>query len=347
MDLIGDGAYVSSYAASLDNPHAFLSDPMLKDSGNFGYYISLQIPIIRYLKNILGDYGSAYVFLLLPFVLLQLSGFYIFGRVFFRSRFFALALSILSTFLINTQSWDYWGIYYDPQPRMMFQSVLPWLLTLVVLSIQKLRLRWLVFICLGLMIYLHPVSIPAIAFAVWFGYLVIKPDSKKWGRHLLELAGFGLIFLLFTVPFFMKYISGRDCSNTIQVNYDTALEFLKAIIPATFQLRLTQANMLLGILGSGLVPLAYLGAVMVFRIGKDRAKLGMLLAWLAGIMLICIGFSAIEQQLELRLKLLPVLVQITRGLRYVVPLLEILALWPLALLWEDALTPRILLSLGA
>jgi hypothetical protein len=338
VDLTGDGAYVSAYAASLDNPQVFLSDPMLKDQGNFGWYVSLQVPIVRSLKNILGDYGSAYVFLLLPFVFLQLSGFYVFGRVFYRSRFFALALAVLSTFLINTQSWDYWGIYHDPQPRMMFQSVLPWLFALVVLSIHKPRLRWLVFICLGLMVYVHPVSIPAIAFAIWFGYLILKPEGTKWGRHILELAGFGLIFLLFTIPFFMKYIGNRDLTTTVQVDYDTAIAFLKEIIPATFQLQRTQAYMLIGIFQSGLVLLAYLGAITVFRVGKERTNLGMLLGWLAGILIVCIGFSAFELQLEQRLRILPVLVQISRGLRYTVPLLEILVLWPLALLWEQVVT---------
>ena len=76
------------------------------------------------------------------------------------------------------------------------------------------------------------------------------------------------------------------------------------------------------------MPLAYLGTIAIIRTGKERERLKMILAWLGGILLICFGFSALEQQLEFRLRVLPVLIQITRGFRYVVPLLEVLVLWP-------------------
>jgi len=352
VDLSGDGAYVTAYAASLDHPKAFENDPLFNNPGNFGYYVSLQVPIVRGLNTIFRDYGTAYITLLLPYIFLQLSGFYVFGRVFYRSRFFSLLLAILTTFLIDTQSWDYWGVYHDPQPRMMFQSVLPWLLTLVVLSIQKLRLRWLVFICLGLMVYLHPVSIPAIAFAIWFGYLIFKPEGRKWGRHLLELVGFGFIFLLFTIPFFTKYFSNRDLATTIQVDYDSAMVFLKETFIYTYRLQYTLANFAKDMLHTGLLPFAYLGAIFVFRVHAERPRLGLILAWMVGILFVSIGVSALEQQIEARFRVLPLLVDMARGLRYLIPLLEILILWPMALAWEKsntetdmAVTCRLMLSI--
>jgi hypothetical protein len=111
--------------------------------------------------------------------------------------------------------------------------------------------------------------------------------------------------------------------------------------------------MILGAISSGLVPLAYLGTIAIIRTGKERERLKMILAWMGGILLICFGFSALEQQLEYRLRVLPVLIQITRGFRYLVPLLEVLVLWPLAIWWEDAsettglkITRRLTLAAG-
>lgn len=346
VDLQGDAAYVSSYAASLDHPEAFKTDDLFNQPENFGYYVSLQVSFIRFLQGILGDMGTAFVVLLIPYVFLQLAGFYVFGRVLFKNRFFALLLAILSLFLVNTQTWDYWGVFYDPQPRMLFQAVYPWLLSLVILSLEKRRLRWLVFALLGFMIYLHPVSTPTVAFAIWFGYLVTKPQGVKWSRHLLDLALFGIIFFVCAIPFLMQYLGNRDISRSVQVDYATGIAFYKEVFPTTFELRTTQALMILGAVSSGLVPLAYLGTIAVVRSGKERARLKLLLAWLGGILIVCLGFSALEQQLEFRLKILPVLIQITRGFRYAVPLLEALILWPLAIWWQRtsfAITRRLAL----
>jgi hypothetical protein len=127
VDLQGDAAYVSSYAASLDSPEAFITDNLFNQPENFGYYVSVQVAIIRFLKGILGDIGTAYIVLLVPYILAQLAGFYVFGRLLFRNRFFAFLLAILSLLLVNTQTWDYWGVFYDPQPRMLyFPGFSPW-----------------------------------------------------------------------------------------------------------------------------------------------------------------------------------------------------------------------------
>jgi hypothetical protein len=336
IDLDQDAEIVNSYAASLDNPGMFTGDPLFADPSNFGYYVSFQVPLVRFLKTLVGDYGTAYIALLIPFLLLQLTGFYVFGRVLFRGRLFPFLLAILSTFLINTRSWDYWGVFNDPQPRMMIQSLLPWVLSLVILSINHSRLRWLVFACLGIMIYIHPVSIPAIAFAIWFGYLCVKPKDSRWGPHFLQMVGFGMVFLLFTIPFFWKYLGNREITEAINLDYQTAISFLKGIFPGTFELRLTQAQMIAGVLQSGLVLAAYVGAVMIFRFSRERERFWMVMAWIAGILIVSIVFNSLEQQIEYRLQILPVLMQLNRGLRYTVPLMEVLALWPLALLWERA-----------
>ena len=336
VDLKSDAAYVTAYAASLDHPELFKTDGLFNNPGNFGYYSSMQVSLIRGLRIISGEYGFSFILLLVPFVFLQLLGFYILGRNIYKSRFFAFLLAILSTMLFNSQSQDYWGVFYDPQPRMMFQAFLPWLLTLAWVSLFRHRLRWLVFIGLGFLIYVHPVSIPAIAFGLWLGFLCYKPADTLWPRHLLNQIILAGIFILCAIPFFIQYMSNREFAAAAHVDYETAVKFLQGIFPFSFQPRVTFSRLIDSLLISGLLPLAYLGAVMVFRFPKQRFFLGLVLTWLAGIVLICFGFSSIELFVESRLRILPIFVDIARGLRYTVPLLEILVLWPLALAWEKA-----------
>jgi hypothetical protein len=293
--------------------------------------------MIQELNKILGDYGTAYVILIIPYVFLHLVGFYVFGRMLFRNRLFALMLAWITTFLVYIGSGDYWGVYIDPQPRMMFQALFPWLLVLALLALNKPRLRWAVFTCLGLMIYIHPNSIIGVAFALWLGYLFDKPANISWGRHLFYQLGLGFIFLVATLPFIFKYLGNREISNVSQVDYPTAIAFLKDVSPYNFELHATFAAYFQLMLRSGLLPLAYLGAVLVYREVRNDKRVGefkLILVWILGILLVSVGYNALERWVESQMQILPVFYGLTRNLRYIVPLMETLVVWSLALYWE-------------
>ena len=335
-DLHSDAAYLSAYAASLDHPEAFAGDSLFNSPGNFGYYTSLQVPLIRLLTKITGGYGLSYILLMIPYVFIQLTGFYFLGKLLYKSRFFSLLLAVTSISIIYTQAGDYWGIWYDPQPRMMFQAFFPWLLLLVILSLTRPRLRWLVMIATGLLIYIHPVSTPAIAFSAWMGYLVFKPAGVTWKHHLIDQFLYALIFVLMTIPFVYQYSNNRDLSSASSVDYEVARAFLERIFPSTFKIRFTFSSFLLAGLTYSLIPLAYLGSTQVFRHLEERQRLGLILLWVAGILIISVGLSSFEIFFESKLRQLPIFLDLIRGLRYVIPLLEILVFWPLALSWNNA-----------
>ena len=338
-DLKSDAAYVSSYAASLDHPEAFAKDALFNSPGNFGYYTSLQVPIIRVLTRIAGGYGLSFILLIIPYVFFQLTGFYFVGRLLYKSSFFSLLLALITIVIIYTQSGDYWGIWYDPLPRMMFQAFFPWLLILVILSLSRPRLRWLVMITTGVLIYVHPVSTPAIAFSAWLGYLMTKPSGVAWKRHLFNQFLYAFIFVLISIPFVYQYSHNRDLTSTSLVDYETARAFLERLYPSTFQIRLTFSNYLLALWTYSLIPLAYIGSAMVFRHREERQRLGLILYWIAGIFIISVGLSAFEIFVESRLQHLPIFLDLIRGLRYTIPLLEILVFWPLALSWNNSESP--------
>ena len=253
-DLHSDAAYLSAYAASLDHPEAFAGDSLFNSPGNFGYYTSLQVPIIRLLTKFTGGYGLSYILLMVPYVFIQLTGFYFLGKLLYKSKFFSFLLAFTTIFIIYTQAGDYWGIWYDPQPRMMFQAFFPWLLLLVFLSLTKPRLRWLVMIAIGFLMYVHPVSTPAIAFSAWLGYLVFKPAGLSWKHHLIDQFLYALIFVLIAIPFVYQYSNNRDFTSASSVDYEAARAFLERIFPSTFQIRSTFSSFLLAGLTYSLDP---------------------------------------------------------------------------------------------
>ncbi len=345
-DLHSDAAYLSSYAASLDHPDLFTKDSLFNSPGNFGYYTSLQVPLIRALTKITGGYGLSLILLIIPFVFIQLSGFYALGRLLYKSSFFSLLLALLSIVIIYTQAGDYWGIWYDPQPRMMFQAFFPWLLILVIFSLSRPRLRWLVMIATGFLIYVHPVSTPAIAFSAWLGYLLFKPSGLPWKNHLLNQFLYILIFMLLTIPFIYQYSTNRDLFSTSSINYETARAFLERLYPSTFHIRITFSSFLLVSLKYSLLPLAYIGSALVFRHPGERQRLGLILLWIAGILFVSVGLSTFEVFIESKVHQLPVFLELIRGLRYVIPLLEILVFWPLAIYWNKSVPETDLGTLG-
>ena len=64
--------------------------------------------------------------------------------------------------------------------------------------------------------------------------------------------------------------------------------------------------------------------------------MGLILVWIAGILVVSVGLSSFEMIIESKLQHLPIFLDLIRGLRYVIPLLEILLLWPLAFYWNKA-----------
>lgn len=340
VGLTNDSAYITSYAASLDHPEAFSNDNMFNDPKNFGYYVSLEVPLIQSLENVVGDYGTAFLLLLLPDTFLLLAGFYVFGKLLFGNRLFSALLAICTSLLISVMASDFWGLYIDPWTRMMFQALLPWVLSLVLLSMKRRSLRWLVFVLLGLMIYFHPLSTPAIVFAIWLGYLLYKPAEASWRRHILNQAGLLAIFLVCTIPFFTAYFGSRDISSSAKVDYAQAIKFLTEIFPYTFYPLTPFKAFLQAVFSTGLIIAAFIGAMILYRIGTERWKLGLVLSWMLGILIVCVGLPLIELPIEAHLKILPLFLSIPRSLRYIVPLLEVLIFWSLAVLWDQAAIDR-------
>jgi len=348
--LSGDGGNIASYAAALDHPDWFKNDPALGDSNNIGIYATIHIPLIRALNRLTGDYGLAYTWLVFPETFLQLLGFYILGRVLFKNRFWSFLLAFLTAMMvINIGLGEIWGVWRDALPRVTFQSVLPFLLALVLVwKDHPGRWPWLMVIA-GLLVYLHPISAPAWGFAVWLSLWLLQPKGWTWRRRVLVMAGLGILFVIPVIPYAIKYLSYNLRGQA--ADYTTVMTVLQTYSPAN----LLNAPAALGIFmwnmtRSLLLPVALVGFVITWLVNKDDlTPVKVVLLWAAGIFIISILVPSVERMVEQQLHILPLETELVRCLRYLVPLLLLFWLWPLAALAPRLANPharRALISLG-
>jgi O-antigen/teichoic acid export membrane protein len=336
--LTGDGGNIASYAAALDHPGWFQADPALGASNNIGIYATIHIPLIRALNHLTGDYGLAYAWLLLPQTFLQLLGFYILGRVLFKHRFWAFLLAFLTAMtVINIGLGEIWGVWQDALPRVTFQSLLPFLLTLtLVWKDRPGRWPWLMLFA-GLLVYVHPISAPAWGLAVWLSLWLLQPKGWSRKRHILIMLGLGALFLVVLTPFAINYLSyrGRDQA----ADYNTVMAILQAYSPANL-LNVPAAlwNFLLNMTRSLLLPVALAGFAATWLLKKnDRTPVRIVLLWMAGILITSVFIPFSEQMIEQRYHILPFETELVRCIRYFVPLLLLFWIWPLAE-WTARLT---------
>lgn len=360
--LTGDAGNIASYAAALDHPGWFAADPVLGDPANIGIYATLHIPLIRLLARLTGGYGLAYAWLVLPQTFLQLAGFYLLGRVLFRSRFWAYLLAWLTAMTVTRIGLgEIWGLWQDALPRLTFQSLLPFLLALALLwKDTPRRWPWLMLLA-GLLVYAHPISAPAWGLALWLGLWVVAPRAWTWKRRLLVMLGLGLVFLLALAPFAWNYLSYRG--GDASADYETVMTVLQTYWPENLlDVPAALGDFLWNATRSLLLPIALVG-IIVGRLTKSP-KVGQIdnlpseridnslyrrtvFLWLAGLFIASVLLPFAERLVEARFHLLPLETELLRGIRYFVPLLLLFWLWPLAEWTSRPLAPRLRASLLA
>ena len=335
--LFSDAANISGFAAALDFPQYFRGDALLSDPGNFRFYATIHIPLLRALRPIFGEYGDAFMALYGPHVFLQMAGFYVLGRVIFKNRFWAVLLSIITMRNVPTgMGPDSWGVHIDAVPTFTFQALIPFVLA----AAWKWRSRpsaWpLLMLATGLLMYVHPVSTPCFAFALWLGLWWFHPREWTHTRRIGAMIALGFLFLIIAMPFVVTYLSNHDHGQI--ANYEQIFEIMRIRyhevflnIPKLIIYALVRMTVVL------LLPLGVVGAILTFRLKRDDPeKPRLLLVWIAGIVLVSFGIPLVEHTLARALHMIPFELDLPRGFRYVYPLSMIFLLWPLSMLWENA-----------
>lgn len=340
----GDAANIAVFAAARDRPELFAGDAVLADPENFRFYSTLHIPVIQALAHALGGYSLAFTWLLGPHIFLQGVGFYVLGRVLLGSRYWAALFALVTLMPVSMNLGEYWGIHSDAEPRFSFQALLPWLLAAALAwGRRPASWPWLL-AAAGALMYVHPVSAPTWALAIWLGLWARQPPGWPASRRLAALAGVGLVFLVVVAPFLANYLGSH--AHGPAEDYEALFGKVVAVFDAGYyDVPGALASFLAITAREGILPLSLLGAVVVWRLRRgERESLAVVGLWLLGIGIAAAAIPALEHAVARALKMLPVEIDLVRGIRYTVPLMLLFCVWPLAELGSRAATPRVRLA---
>ena len=329
-----DASKIASFAALADHPRAFAGDELLGDPEHAAVYMTVHVPLIRALAGDGGDYGAAFVSLLGWHVLVHGLGFYVLGRVLFRSRGFAALLTLLLLLPVKLVLYTQWGAPNDPMPRFGFQALLPFLLAAAVAWREHPR-RWpLVLGAAGLLMYVHPVSTPAWAFAIWVSFWLFVPREWSWPKRIgVQLAN-GLAFLAVAAPFLANYLGSHARGTSGEASFADVRPLMESIFPPGY----LDVGTALGEFAArfqgpeGLVFVgATLGAAVVLALrADDRRVPGMVLLWLVGGFAISTGLPYLDQLRMRTFGTAPVQIDLIRGVRFTMMFALLFCLWGLA-----------------
>ncbi len=325
--LASDSANIASFAAAVENPGLFQKDELLSNSKNLQSYSTINIPILIGLKRLTGNYGLAFATLIPIQAFLNLVGFYLLGMVLFGNRAWATLLAYVLALPFEMNLAETWGISLDPVSRFTFQAILPFILALAIYwRGNPRRWPWLVGIS-GILAFVHPVSTPGWAFAIWLGLWVCIPKNWTVRKRWAVMVGLGFVTMIALVPYASNYLSGYV--QGARPNYDLLMSTISNDFPENIlNIPAALGDFLSITWSSGLLPAAtILGLVLIFLKWKDRWKLNLIMAWAAGIFVVAVIIPWVEHAVEAAFHIAPVETELIRGLRYLIFLMLIISIW--------------------
>jgi hypothetical protein len=342
VELGGDAATYTSVAAAYDHPELFKGDPVYGDVNLYKIYLTIQTPLIRLINHFTNNYSLSFIILIIPHIFFQLLGFYLLGRLLFKNRFWALFLAVI-TFIPISLDQELWGVWL-PLPRILFQTILPYLWCLAFIWKDKPnKWPWLM-IFSGILFYLHSISGLTWGFCIWLGFWFFLP--KKWTnlQKLFTLLGLGFLYLIVIIPFAIFIIPGQHIGAS--VDYEFIFHILKTFLPANI---VEVPDILMGFIKitmlNGVLPIACLSIIVLSILKKFKnSDIYLSLIWIVGILTSSIAIPFFVRIVEKIFRIIPMEIILTRGLRYIYPLLLLLFVWAMAEVFQRA-EKKIVLSI--
>jgi hypothetical protein len=343
-----DAGLVSSIAAADLYPTKFATDYVFSDRGNFAFYWTLLIPLVVGAGHIIGDIGTAWGLLAGPLLFLQMLGFFLLGRRLFGETGWSIALALISVPPVFVFGGELWGNLAEPLTRSTFNALFPYIVLLSLPPAQTWRKFAAMALC-GLGVYLHPVSAPGVAMAVWFALLFFRPEKESWVHHCITSVAAGFVFVAIAIPFAVSFTH----SFPINPNSEAAV-LSRTLLQTGAGPQYQHAEVALQMFFSGGVNNPHAGwnwrwiiwaaALVAFIILPKRAdvqtaaRLRFLGALSIGIVLASVGVSIADQTVARILQRNPLQLDLIRNLRFIIPVLLIGAVACLA--WFAKLPAR-------
>jgi hypothetical protein len=320
-----DGGNIGGFIAGQMFPGRFASDFLVSDSQNTGFYVSVVLPLVKFFSVLTGDIGTAYLWIELPILLVQVTGFYLLGKKMVQSRLWAavLALMTCTPIFIWGQN-DVFGAFWLPLVRMTYDAALPWLMLAFWTHGRRAWMLPLLFAASGFCIYLHPVSAPAGVAGLSLASLAfLRRDEPFWLRIAFLAVGavvFGLIAIPFAIPFLSSFSGGEAVAGT-ELHARAMEEFRRVNGPVYYDALLAFRTFIVGTGSIGwpvwLIGVVGLALVPVFNPARRTLCLFLSL-FLAGCLIASVGICIVDQAIASMLHRTPFQLDLIRGLRLVI-----------------------------
>ncbi|MGC8658896.1 MAG: hypothetical protein ACP5U1_07455 [Desulfomonilaceae bacterium] len=333
--LSSDAGIVSSFVSAYQHPTLFKGDVLLGDFTNFRYYLAIHPLLILGLNKLIGDYGLAYIALLLVTVFVQCCGFYLLGLKLFRNRYWALLLVIINLAPVALPVREFWGIYDDPLPRSLFHAFLPFLLA-AAFRFKYERWAWpWIMVATGLIFYTHPVSAPPWALAIWLGFWIFLPSEWRILKKIGYMFMLGLLFVLTVTPWAINLILVHGRSASAAVSYNDVVGIIAdrvgpELLSVGVALKLWSVYVLSWPFSLYLIW-AGVGAILMWYFREDlRDDLKLIVTWCLGILLVSVCLTFAEQTICQLFDFKRFQMDSIRGVKYLVPIMLLMCLWSLS-----------------
>ncbi len=327
----GDGGNVGSIVAANLHPDRFDSDPVFSESANYDFYLTITRPWVRLNALLSGDIGQAYMLMQFPVLLLQMVGFFVLGRRLFGGTFWPVVLALISVPPIFIFNGELWGNLPAPLTRSVYGAVFPFLLLTALPPVSWWRPFLVMGLC-GLAVYIHPVSAPSVAMALWLAMLAVL--GRSGGRFLVMILA-GLLFVALAIPFALMFLPSMTQIASPAISQ--MQEGSKAILGAQYYNVWIALDVALT--GGGNNPSPNWGwlyllwaAALLFVLGivrplRWRRSRTFFLLLFVGILLSSAGVAWFDQGVSRLIGRAPFQIDIIRNLRFVIPMLLVGLVW--------------------
>lgn len=217
--LESDAGNIASFCAAEEYHEDFITDDVFNDPSNFIFYQTIHIYILPLLKDLFGDYGTAFFSLFGITLLIQSLGFYLLGYFLFDKRIPSFLFSFALTFITYWFFIDIWGFYVDPIPRISFQAVFPYIIYFLLKYNKKISTWYIAIFSISILVYVHSISALAwiVAFILIFTFTYPIPLKQK----LIHILSLGVVSFLIILPFIYNYLHNTNFgsgANTQLIN---------------------------------------------------------------------------------------------------------------------------------
>ncbi len=330
-----DVVNINAFAAAIDRPNDFRRDSVLSVAANFHWYTPLYVRFVQAVGRMGFHYNTSRFFLCFIATCFGLAGYYRLFKLCSGSWPIGLVCSLLVWFLRAHfpagESWDPSIV----QPRSMFAAGLPWV---VLLTVRHLRRPWLwslPAVFAASLIYVHPVSAPALIGAMLMGLLFAS--RLPFRKSIVAGTAAGVVACLTLAPYALIYTSRFVDQN----NADTVM--MQQVIQLASQHHANgyhdfgyyARDVGRNLLTSPRLWPGMLAAVVLWRKYRRRTSVRFLFGAVAGFGIVTLLLPATDLLVADWLQRMPYQIDLIRGVRY----LDVFAFASLLLLARHAKRP--------